>query len=68
MLINKARRNRLALEYASPFSVMSRSCNFTPKYRLRTLAFNFIHMCHLDSLKAIGTTGAECSISTWKKD
>lgn len=68
MLISKAGKNSLALEYASPFSVMSRSCDFTTKYKLRTLAFNFIDMCHLDPQKPIDTSGAECGISTWKKD
>lgn len=68
MLISKARKSRLVLEYASAFSVLNRSFNFTAKYKLRTLAFNFIGMCQLDPLKAIviGTCGAECSISTWE--
>ena len=69
MLISKARKSRLVLEYASPFSILNRSCNFTTKYKLRTLAFNFIDMCQLDPLKAriVGTCGAGCSISTWEE-
>lgn len=69
MLISKAKKSRLVLEYARPFSVLNRSCNFTTKCKLRRLAFNFIDMCQLDPLKAVvvGTCGAECSISTWKE-
>lgn len=34
-------RSKLVLEYAGPFFILNRSCNFTTKYKLRTLAFNF---------------------------
>lgn len=69
MLISKVRKSRIVLEYASPFSILNRTCNFAAKYKLRTLAFNFVDTCQLDPLKAIvvGTCGAECNISTWEE-
>lgn len=65
MLISKARKSRLVLKYASPFSILNRSCNFTARYKMRTFAFNFMDMCQSDLLKAmvVVTCGAECNTS-----
>lgn len=70
MLISKARKSRLVVVYASPFSFLNRSCNFSINGKFRTLAFDFIGMCQLVPLKAIavGTCGAECSSICVKKD
>lgn len=69
MLISKARQSRLVLQYATPFSFLNRSCDFTTKYKYSTFAFNFIDMCQPDLLKVkvVDACGAECNISTWEE-